>query len=52
VSILVVAGIAHTVNEQNNYGKRIVKLCYDAAVNMGNANVLNQTTDDVSCEVD
>ena len=38
-----VAGNAQTANEHNNVGKRIVRLCFEAAKRTGNASVLNHT---------
>ena len=48
---MTVAGNAQTVNECNNFGKSVI-LCSEAAKRAGNASVLNQTTDGVSCDVD
>ena len=50
-SYLVVAGNAQTINENNSFGERIVKLSQEAAKSTGNTVVLNQSTDGVSCEV-
>ena len=47
---LVVAGNAQIVNESNSFGKRMVRLSQEAAELSGNSAVLNQTTNDVSCE--
>ena len=49
---LVLAGNAQTVNERNDFGKRIMKLCQQASQSVGNCVVLNQSTDGVSCEVE
>jgi len=49
---LVLAGNAQTMNESNDFGKRIIKLCQQASVQVGNCIVLNQSTDGVSCEVE
>ena len=48
---LVVAGNAQTVNESNSFGKRMVRLSPEVVELSGKSNVLNQTTDGVSCEV-
>ena len=49
---LVLAGNAQTVNERNDFGKRIMKLCQQTSQSVGNCVILNQSTDGVSCEVD
>jgi hypothetical protein len=45
------AGLPHTVNKNNKFGKQVLEACLDAADRVGNVAVLNQTTDGVSCEV-
>ena len=47
----VLSGLPQSINENNDFGTRMLEVCNSAAVKDGNAVVLNTSTDGVSCEV-
>lgn len=46
----VLAGLPQTINDSNSWGSEVLEACVNAASTDGNAVVLNESTDGVSCE--
>jgi hypothetical protein len=48
---LILAANPQTINENNTFASDVMAICVEACKNAGNAVVLNDSTDGVSCEV-
>ena len=47
----ILGGIGQTINDSNDWGKDVMKVCVESAKKAGNAVALNHSTDGVPCEV-
>lgn len=48
---LIATALPQTLNENNSFKEDVMSVCIEAAAEVGNAVVLNDSTDGVSCEV-